>query len=221
MPLTAHINQGTVPPCPDLTFKAEVTFCVQGVVSPLLSNIYIRRFIVGGKELGFARRFGAEIVSYADDFCMLGEAPAEKMLPVVIGLMGRLKLKVNEQETRCLTCPGDEMVFLGYRFGWNYRPNGGDAYIGNRPSKASIQSICRQISEQTHRRYEMTDPEWIVDRLNRMMIGWAQFFQPGQVSSAAATVALSNAQGEEWEARALLRRMAVGALWTAPPRAND
>ena len=37
-------------------------------ISPLLSNIYMRRFILGWKQLGYARRFGAEIVNYADDF---------------------------------------------------------------------------------------------------------------------------------------------------------
>ena len=40
----------------------------------LLSNIYMRRFILGWKLLGYTRRFGAEIVNYADDFCVLGEA---------------------------------------------------------------------------------------------------------------------------------------------------
>ena len=45
-------------------------------ISPLLSNIYMRRFILGWKVLGYARRFGAEIVNYADDFCVLGKAPA-------------------------------------------------------------------------------------------------------------------------------------------------
>ncbi len=34
---------------------------------PLFSNIYMRRFILGWKVLGYARRFEAEIVNYADD----------------------------------------------------------------------------------------------------------------------------------------------------------
>ena len=118
-------------------------------LSPLLSNIYMRRFILGWKTLGFARHFCAEIVSYADDFCVLGKAPAADMLLAVTRLMEGLKLTVNEQKTRCLQCPREPMAFLGYRFGWNYRRNGGDAYIGNRPSKASVQGICRKISEQT------------------------------------------------------------------------
>ena len=157
-------------------------------LSPLLSNIYMRRFILGWKKLGFAQRFAAEIVVYADDFCVLGKAPAPAMLAAVIQLMDVLKLTVNTRKTRCLRCPENSFEFLGYRFGWNYRPGNGDAYIGNRPSKASVQSICRKISAQTHRRYGLQDPSWMVDRLNRMISGWAQYFKLGQVSPAYVAI---------------------------------
>ena len=46
-------------------------------ISPLLSNVYMRRFILGWKRLGHARRYEAEIVNYADDFVVCGKAPAE------------------------------------------------------------------------------------------------------------------------------------------------
>ncbi len=36
-------------------------------ISPLFSNVYMRRFLLGWKVLGYARRFKAEIVNYADD----------------------------------------------------------------------------------------------------------------------------------------------------------
>ena len=171
-------------------------------VSPLLSNIYMRRFILGWKQLGFARYFGAEIVSYADDFCVLGKAPAAEMLPAVRRLMEGLKLAINEQKTRCLRCPEERMEFLGYQFGWNYRPNGGGAYIGNQPSKASVQSICRKISEQTERRHGLEAPEQVVGALNRMMSGWAQYFSLGQVSPAYAAIdAHATKRLRQWLAR--------------------
>ena len=40
----------------------------------------MRRFILGWKVLGYAQRFCAEIVNYADDFCVLGKATAMEML---------------------------------------------------------------------------------------------------------------------------------------------
>ena len=122
----------------------------------------MRRFVLGWKKLGYARRFCAEIVCYADDFCVLGKAPAADMLSAVTRLMEGLKLTINEQKTRCLRCPEEPMEFLGYRFGWNYRRTGGRAYIGNRPSRASVQSICRKISEQTERRHGLKDPDQVV-----------------------------------------------------------
>ncbi len=42
-------------------------------ISPLASNLYMRRLILGWKALGHARRFGSEIVNYADDLCVLGQ----------------------------------------------------------------------------------------------------------------------------------------------------
>ena len=122
-------------------------------VSPLVSNIYMRRFILGWKALGYARRFRAEIVNYADDLCVLGKAPAAEMLAAVERLMAGLKLTVNTRKTRCLRCPEEPLEFLGYRIGHTYRPNGKGAYIGTRPSKASVQSICRRISDMTVRGY--------------------------------------------------------------------
>ena len=170
--------------------------------SPTLSNLYMRRFILGWKKLGFARRFCAEIVSYADDFCVLGKAPAGEMLPAVTELMGRLKLTVNEQKTRCLRCPDEPMEFLGYRFGWNYRPNGGQAYIGTRPGKASVQGICRRISEQTVRGNVLKEPAEVVDTLNRMITGWAQYFRLGQVTPAYAAIdAHSTKRLRQWLCR--------------------
>ena len=134
--------------------------------------------------------------------------------------MGKLKLPVNAQKTRCLRCPEEPLEFLGYRIGWNYRPTDGSRYIGTRPSRASVQSICRRISEQTARRYQGWRAEEVVGRLNRMMSGWANYFTIGQVSPAyaarrctldpaAATVVAAKAKGEEEELRAILQHTAV------------
>ena len=109
-------------------------------------------FILGWKQLGFAQRFGAHIVCYADDLSIFGRSPARQMLTAVERMMNQLQLPINHSKTRCLRCPQEPMEFLGYRIGWNYRDNG-SAYIGTRPSKASVQSLCRKVSEQTSRKY--------------------------------------------------------------------
>ena len=153
-------------------------------ISPLLSNLYMRRFILGWKTLGYARRFRAEIVNYADDLCVLGKAPAAETLTAVRRLMDGLKLPVNERKTRCLRCPEEPLEFLGYRIGRNYRPYGEGSYIGTCPSKASVQSICRKISETTAKGHGWLPSEVMVERLNRIMTGWANYFCLGQVTPA-------------------------------------
>ena len=98
--------------------------------------------------------------------------------------MQRLKLTVNAEKTRCCRVPEESIEFLGYRIGRNYRPDTGRAYIGTRPSKASVRSICRRMSELTARRYSGLGPEVVVGRLNRVMTGWANYFYLGQISPA-------------------------------------
>jgi len=156
-------------------------------ISPTLSNRYMRRFILGWKVLGHARRFRSEIVNYADDFCVLGKAPAAEMLTAVRQTMDSLKLAINDNKTRCLRCPDEALEFLGYRIGRNYRPQGG-AYIGTRPSKASVQSICRKISAQTAAKHGLMSSEDMVRRLNWLLSGWANYYHLGQVSPAYAAI---------------------------------
>jgi retron-type reverse transcriptase len=43
-------------------------------ISPLLSNLYMRRFVLGWKTLGHEQKLQARIVNYADD-CALGNVP--------------------------------------------------------------------------------------------------------------------------------------------------
>ena len=157
-------------------------------ISPLLSNVYMRRFLLGWKVLGHARRLGAEIVNYADDFVICGKAPAQALRAVVERMMKQLRLPLNATKTRCLRTPEEPFEFLGYRSGRNYRPRTGEAYIGTRPSKASVRSICRKISELTQPRYGQLELEQMVERLNRALLGWSNYFVLGQVSPAYAAV---------------------------------
>ena len=153
-------------------------------ISPLLSNLYMRRFILGWKTLGYARRFGAEIVNYADDFVICGRAPAEAMRAAVERMMKRLRLPLNARKTRCVRVPEEPVEFLGYRIGRNHRPDTGREYLGTRPSAESVRSVCRRISELTQARDGWLDEGAMVERLNRVLLGWGNYFRLGQVSPA-------------------------------------
>jgi len=99
-------------------------------------------------------------------------------------MMSKLKLTVNEKKTRVCKLPEEEFDFLGYTFGRCYSPKTGRAYLGTTPSKKRVQRICETISEETRRDKTQLDQEEVIMSLNRMMIGWANYFSLGPVSKA-------------------------------------
>lgn len=157
-------------------------------ISPLLSNLYMRRFILGWKRLGYARRWGASIVNYADDFVICCRGNAEEAMHAMRALMERLKLTVNEEKTRRCHLPEETFDFLGYTIGRCFSPTTGRTYLGTRPSKSRIQRLCRELSERTDRKTLLLDPETQVARLNRILVGWANYFCLGPVSKAYRSV---------------------------------
>ena len=84
-------------------------------ISPLLSNLYMRRFVLAWKKLGLERKLGSRIVTYADDLVILCKrGKAEEALQRMRELMGKLKLTVNEEKTRICRIPEGKFDFLGY-----------------------------------------------------------------------------------------------------------
>ena len=119
----------------------------------------------------------------------LGDAHEAIYLTVRLDpLLERLQLPMNAEKTRCCRVPEEPMTFLGYRIGRNYRPGTGTAYIGTRPSRESVQSICRRISALTTRRDLQLPSGMMVTRLNRLLTGWANCFILGQVGPAYAAI---------------------------------
>ena len=157
-------------------------------ISPLLSNLYMRRFLLGWKTLGLEKRLQARIVNFADDFVICCRGTGKQAMTAMRTMMGRLKLTVNEEKTGRCRIPQERFDFLGYTFGRCYSAKTGRAYIGTRPSKKSIKKVCRTISELTSRRWLLLDPQERVGRLNRTLIGWANYFSLGPVSSAYRAV---------------------------------
>ena len=151
-------------------------------ISPLLSNLYMRRFVEGWRRLGCEQRWSAHIVNYADDFVICCKRGAPEAMAAMRRIMERLKLTVNEEKTHLCEIPRERFDFLGYTFGRCYSHKDGHAYIGTRPSKKSIKRMVSSISEVTDRRTGLLDAEEIVGRLNRKLTGWANYFCLGPVS---------------------------------------
>jgi RNA-directed DNA polymerase len=157
-------------------------------ISPLLSNLYMRRFVLGWKKLGHERRLRAYIVNYADDLVICCRGKAGEALATMRNMMTKLKLTVNETKTRVCKLPEERFDFLGYTFGRCYSPKTGRAYLGTTPSKKRVQRICEAISEATRRSQTQQAAETLVEMLNRQIIGWANYFCLGPVSKAYRAV---------------------------------
>lgn len=148
-------------------------------LSPLLANLYMRRFVLGWKTRGYEKRFQARIVNYADDFVILCRGQAEPALAAMREIMQRLKLTVNEAKTHVCRLPADSFDFLGYTFGRMYSPRSGKAYLGLCPAKKRVVGFCRELNELAARLPTFNRPEALVYQMNQRIRGWASYFSCG------------------------------------------
>jgi RNA-directed DNA polymerase len=87
-------------------------------LSPLLANIYMRRFVLGWKKLGLEDSLGTRLVTYADDLVILcRKGNAEAALHHLRTIMGKLKLTVNEGKTRICAVPEGSLTSWAIRSG--------------------------------------------------------------------------------------------------------
>jgi RNA-directed DNA polymerase len=149
-----------------------------GVISPLLANLYMNRFLKVFRLRGLDRRYGARLVAYADDFVILCRCGAAEVLAQSRRWFARMGLTLNEQKTRVCDGRRESFSFLGYTFGpMRYRKDG-HWYLGAAPGKKAVRRIkgrIRQILRPTNQ-----EPwEEVVAGLNRVVRGWARYFAYG------------------------------------------
>jgi len=154
-------------------------------LSPLLANLYMRRFVLGWRQLGLEKRLGARLVTYADDLVILcRRGNADLALQHLRAIMGKLKLTVSEEKTRICSVPESSFDFLGYTFGRMYSARTGQARLGYRPSKKSIKRAVEKIHALTVHTGTWQETTELVMKLNRTLRGWANYFRVGTVNPA-------------------------------------
>ena len=162
-----------------------------GVISPLLSNIYLHAFdrIVSDPNGKFATA-NIRIVRYADDFVLMGNYYySREILKYLDSLMIRMGLTINKEKTSILHISKKSLYFLGFefrvirsKFKWNSKN-----YTNVRPSMKSRSKLFSQIRELlSKRRHWKIAP--LIYKLNSLLIGWLNYFSISKVTHIWETV---------------------------------
>ena len=149
-----------------------------GVVSPMLSVIYMNRFLKHWRRCGRGEAFRAHIVNYADDFVILSRGHAKEALAWTAAVMTKLGLTINEAKTSLKNARKESFDFLGYTIGPHRYRKDGHWYLGASPSKKSVLRIKRKIGDLL---MPGNKGAWTVvcDKLNQLLVGWSAYFGYG------------------------------------------
>ena len=149
-----------------------------GVVSPLLANVYMNRFLKHWRITGRGDAFQAHVVAYADDFVILSRGCAAEALAWTKAVMTKLGLTLNEAKTSLKDARKERFEFLGYSLGPHHWKRDGWRYLGASPSKKSVQRVKTKVGELL---VPGNKAPWLQVRnqLNSLLSGWSAYFSYG------------------------------------------
>ncbi len=154
-----------------------------GVVSPLLANLYMNRFLKHWRQTLCDERFAARVISYADDFVIVSRGHAAAALDRTRRVMTRLGPCLNEAKTTVRDADRERFDFLGYSLGPHRHRRTGRRCLGASPSKKSVLRLKAKV-------YDVLAPAnvapWpsVRQRLNTLLKGWSAYFSYGSVTEA-------------------------------------
>jgi group II intron reverse transcriptase/maturase len=161
-----------------------------GVISPLLSNIYLN--VLDATWRKRCAHLGV-LVRYADDFVVMcrTKAACEEAERRVRAILGWLKLELHPQKTRKvdLSRGMEGFDFLGCHLrkrmsGPIWEQERRRVYFLNRwPSAKSMKRVRTRVRELTDRRWSgVKDVREMIARLNPVLRGWGAYFRTGNAA---------------------------------------
>lgn len=151
-----------------------------GVISPLLSNIYLHWFDkVFHRADGPVQWAKAKLVRYADDLVVLARYQSPRLVTFIESKLEQwMGLELNREKTRIvhLRHVGASLDFLGYTFRYDRSGNGRPKYLNVFPSKKAVLKQRTAVRALTVSRYEYKPIPVLIRDLNRSLQGWAEYF---------------------------------------------
>jgi RNA-directed DNA polymerase len=155
-----------------------------GVISPLLSNLYLHLLdrIVNSTTSIF-KKLGIDMVRYADDFVLMGKALKAVALNKLKELLERMGLKLNEEKSKQIRAKETPFNFLGFifRYDKSFKNPQGAKFWNVKPNEKSNKKIREKISEAL-KKMGHCKPEAMVEKLNSTVRGWLNYFEIKGVS---------------------------------------
>jgi RNA-directed DNA polymerase len=158
-----------------------------GVISPLLANIYMHRFLKAWRKQGKGIEFRARVVNYADDFVILTRGHAKAALEWTRHVITKIGLSLNEQKTSIRDGRREPFHFLGYTFGPMTSRRTGRRYLGAAPSAKARTKLREAVRKVLHRGNVAPWTE-VVRKLNQVLRGWENYFSYGSVGRSYEAV---------------------------------
>jgi RNA-directed DNA polymerase len=146
-----------------------------GVISPLLSNIYLNLMDRIWQRHDMAQKLQATLVRYADDFVVLCRKDVDTPLSVIRAILERLELELNESKTKIVDANKEGFCFLGFDLKMNVGAKGG-RYPHIQPRDKAVVKVKTRIREITARRRTGIPINDVVRDVNRVLRGWSGYF---------------------------------------------
>ena len=146
-----------------------------GVISPLLSNLYLHLMDRIWQRHELARKLQAKLVRYADDFVVLCRKDVATPLDIVRQILERLELQLNESKTRIVDANKEGFHFLGFELKMNVGTKGG-RYPHVQPEKQAVEKVKTRIKAITARNRTGIPINDVVRDINRTLRGWSGYF---------------------------------------------
>jgi len=156
-----------------------------GVISPLLSNIYMNLLDRNvNKPNSHCWRKGVKMIRYADDFILMARHINQETITYVHKLLERMELNINQEKSKLVNAKETPFDFLGFTVRYDINPffKSKNRFWHIKPKKKSEVKIRHKVDDKLKKIGHYPANEVVVE-LNPIIRGWVNYFQIDKVSA--------------------------------------